>query len=45
VETKGLIDRLFGCFGVSNPFDISEEEVPSEANYFTCAFKRDRIEK
>ena len=45
MDTKGWIDKLFGCFGISNPFDISEEDVPAETNCFTCAFKIDRIER
>ena len=45
MDTRGLIDKLFGCFGMRNPFDISEEDVPTETNCFTCAFKKDKIEK
>ncbi len=30
---------------MTSPFEISEEEVPKEINYFTCAFKRELIEK
>ena len=45
METKGFVDKFFGCFGMDNPFDISEEEVPAERNYFTCPFKREKIER
>ena len=43
--TSGIADKLFGCLGASNPFEISEEEVTHEVNYFTCRFERSKIEK
>lgn len=42
-----MVDKLFGCLGANNPFEISEEEVTHEVtcNYFTCRFERSKIEK
>ncbi|XP_046840344.1 anoctamin-5-like [Xenia sp. Carnegie-2017] len=43
-DDKGCIDKLLGYFQINNPFEISKTEVPVAVNYFTCAFKRDKIE-
>lgn len=45
MDTKDLADRCFDTIGMRNPFELRVDELPEQANYFTCAFRRDKLDK
>ena len=45
MDTRDWTDRCFDVIGLRNPFEVSVEELPEQPNYFTCAFRRDKLEK
>ncbi|KAK2563653.1 Anoctamin-5 [Acropora cervicornis] len=45
MDTRDLAERCFGGIGIRSPFDLRADELPEQPNYFTCAFRRDKLEK
>jgi len=38
-------ERCFDCIGLRNPFEVRDEDLPEEQNFFTCVFRRDKMDK
>lgn len=45
MDTRDWAERCFDGIGIRNPFDLRVDELPEQPNYFTCAFRRDKLEK
>ncbi|XP_073240805.1 anoctamin-5-like [Porites lutea] len=45
LDTRDWTERCFDTIGIRNPFELRVGELPEEPNYFTCAFRRDKMDK
>ena len=45
MDTTDWTDQCFDTIGIRNPFELRAEELPELSNHFTCAFRRDRMDK
>lgn len=44
MDTRDWAERCFGGIGIRSPFELRADELPEQPNYFTCAFRRDKLE-
>ena len=42
---RSWTEKCFDFINIRNPFELREEDLPEQPNYFTCAFRQDRLEK
>ncbi|XP_031570691.1 anoctamin-4-like [Actinia tenebrosa] len=45
MDTSDWTERCFDCIGIRNPFELRNEDLPEERNYFTGAFRQDKMSK
>lgn len=45
LDTRDWTERCFDTIGIRNPFELRAEDLPEQPNYFTCAFRRDKLDK
>lgn len=45
LDTRDWTEKCFDTIGIRNPFELRVGELPEEPNYFTCAFRRDKMDK
>ncbi|XP_020601882.1 anoctamin-4-like isoform X1 [Orbicella faveolata] len=45
LDTRDWTERCFDTIGIRNPFELRVEDLPEQPNYFTCAFRRDKLDK
>ena len=45
MDTRDWSERCFDAVNIRNPFELRNDELPEQPNYFTCAFRRDKIDK
>ena len=43
--TRDWTERCFDTIGMRNPFELRAEDLPEQPNYFTCAFRKDKLDK
>ena len=45
MDTRDWSERCFDTINLRNPFELRAEDLPEQPNYFTCAFRKDKMDK